>query len=82
MLGKHTSRITSSICGARLSTDGREPDSERGGVPNFVEERSASEIADVIGHLEGTVRAGAFCVDLVECLGRMIERHLVHVIAQ
>jgi hypothetical protein len=59
-----TTRITGSICRARLATNSGETNSSAGSVANFLEERGASEVRNVVCHFKVAMCTGALSMDL------------------
>ena len=59
-----TTRITGSVCRARLATNGGEANSSAGSVTNFLEEGGASEVRNVVRHFKVAVCTGALSMDL------------------
>ena len=59
-----TTRITGSVCRARLATNRGETNGSAGSVANFFEEGGTSEVRDVVCHFKVAMRAGAFSMDL------------------
>ena len=59
-----TTRITGSVCRARLATNGGETNSSAGSVANFLEEGGTSEVRNVVCHFKVAMCTGALSMDL------------------
>jgi hypothetical protein len=59
-----TTRITGSVCRARLATNRGETNSSAGSVANFLEEGGTSEVSNVVCHFKVTMCAGALSMNL------------------
>lgn len=59
-----TTRITSSVCRARLATDRGETNSSAGSVADFLEEGGTSEVRNVVRHFKVAMCAGTLSMDL------------------
>lgn len=59
-----TTRITGSVCRARLATNGGETNSSAGSVANALEEGGTSEVRNVVCHFKVAMCAGALGMDL------------------
>jgi hypothetical protein len=59
-----TTRITGSVCRARLATNRGETNSSARPVANFFKEGGTSEVRNVVCHFKVAMRAGAFSMDL------------------
>lgn len=59
-----TTRITGTVCRARLATNCGETNSSAGSTTNVFEEGGGSEIGNVVRHFEVAVRASTLSMDL------------------
>jgi hypothetical protein len=59
-----TTRITGSVCRARLATNRGETNSSAGSVANFIEEGCTTEVRNVVCHFKVAMCAGALSMDL------------------
>lgn len=59
-----TTRITGSVCRARLASNRGETNSSAGPVANFFEEGGTSEVGNVVRYFKVAMRAGAFSMNL------------------
>ena len=66
----HTTGVTGGVCRTELTTDGGETDRERRGLADFVEERRACQVADVVRDLKDTVSTGTLGMDDTLCTAR------------
>jgi hypothetical protein len=63
-LDGETTRITGSVCRARLATNGGETNSSAGSVANTLEEGGTSEVRNVVCHFKVAMCTGTLSMDL------------------